>query len=288
MYSVATKSGEKVKSKSSAKSKDVLKSVFIDDFYSAALRRYVTVEVILPPWYDEAVQFSFPLLILNDGQSMHKVKMREALMNCYEKNLIPPMLVAGVYAGDRLQEFGVAGHPDYLRRGAKASKYSRFITFELLPLLRKNFRTLKGPDYTSIAGFSLGGLTAFDIAWNYPQVFGCAGSFSGSFWWRSKAYDDGYNDNTDRIMHKMVRATDSKSDQKFWFQCGTEDERADRNKNGIIDSIEDTRDLIQELGDLGFRDKRDVRYLEVEGGRHDEETWAKVMPDFLKWSFGKP
>jgi enterochelin esterase-like enzyme len=287
-HSTVIKPAEKVKTKSSAKSKEVIQSVFIDDFYSAALRRYLTIEILLPPWYNETPQFSFPLLIMNDGQSMHRVKMRDALLGCYEQNAIPPMIVVGVYAGDRLQEYGVAGFPDYLKRGAKAAKYSRFVVFELLPLLRKNFRILKGPEHTSIAGFSLGGLSAFDMAWNYPNVFGSAGSFSGSFWWRSKAYDDGYDDKTDRIMHKMVRTTDSKSNQRFWFECGTEDERADRNKNGIIDSIEDTRDLIHELEDTGFELHRDVEYLEVEGGHHDEETWAKVLPSFLEWSFGKP
>ena len=28
---------------------------------------------------------------------------------------------------------------------------------------------------------------------------------------------------------------------KFFFECGTEDETEDRNGNGIIDSIDDTR-----------------------------------------------
>ena len=87
-------------------------------------------------------------------------------------------------------------------------------------------------------------------------------------------------------MHKMVRGTDSKSHQQFWFQCGTEDEMADRNKNGIIDAIEDTLDLIYELEVLGFERGVDVEYFEMEGGKHDEETWSKAMPEFLKWIFG--
>jgi enterochelin esterase-like enzyme len=87
-------------------------------------------------------------------------------------------------------------------------------------------------------------------------------------------------------MHKIVRSTDSKSNQQFWFQCGTEDEKADRNNNGIIDAIEDTLDLIQELETLGFERNKDVAYFEVEGGKHDEETWSNAMPEFLKWMFG--
>ncbi|MFN8153292.1 MAG: alpha/beta hydrolase-fold protein [Bacteroidia bacterium] len=263
----------------------LIRTVFIEDFFSAALRHRVKLEVLLPPWYEETPQFNFNLLIINDGQSLHKVKIKEALLELYKGNRIPPLIVCGVHAHNRLHEYGVSGVPDYKSRGDKALKYSRFVVNELLPLLKKNFRIADGPASTAIAGFSLGGLSAFDIAWNYPHIFGKAGVFSGSFWWRSKGYREGYDNNSDRIMHRIVRSTDSKSNQQFWFQCGTEDETSDRNNNGVIDSIEDTLDLISELEHLGFRKEEDVRYVEVMGGRHDENTWAGVMPDFLEWTF---
>lgn len=263
----------------------LIRSVFIEDFFSAALRHRVKLEILLPPWYEETPQFSFKLLILNDGQSLHKVKVREALMKLYLDNTIPPIIVAGVHAHNRMHEYGVAGVPDYKSRGDKAAKYSRFVVNELVPLLKKNFRILDGPEHMAIAGFSLGGLSAFDIAWNYPHIFGSAGVFSGSFWWRSKGYSEGYDDSSDRIMHKMIRSTDSKSNQRFWFQCGTQDELSDRNNNGIIDSIEDTLDIITELENIGFVRDKDVTYVEVENGRHDEATWASIFPEFLDWTF---
>jgi enterochelin esterase-like enzyme len=282
---VAGKKGEAKRSHS--KSKEPLKSVFIEDFYSAALRHNVTLEVILPPWYDEAVQFSFPTVYFNDGQLLGQIHIKETLAELYLFNLIPPVIVIGIHAHNRMQEYGVAGVPDFKKRGNKADKYSRAIIKEILPLIRKNFRTLDGVENNAIAGFSLGGLSAFDIAWNYPHIFGTAGVFSGSFWWRSKGYGHGYDDESDRIMHKMVRGTDSKSFQRFWFECGTHDEMADRNNNGVIDAIEDTLDLIKELGELGFVRGRDIEYVEVPGGQHNEATWAAVMPAFLQWTFGK-
>ncbi len=39
---------------------------------------------------------------------------------------------------------------------------------------------------------------------------------------------------------------------KFFFECGTLDEAGDRNNNGIIDSIDDTKDLISALVDKGY------------------------------------
>ena len=282
---MVTAKKEEVKKGAAAK-QATLKSVFIEDFYSAALRHDVKLEIILPPWYDETPQFDFPVLFLNDGQSLAKLKMKDALMQAYLTQSIPPLMVVGIHAHNRMQEYGVSGMPDFKKRGAKADKYSRFVVHELLPLIRKNFRVKTDPASNAFAGFSLGGLSAFDIAWNYPHIFGKAGAFSGAFWWRNKGYDQGYDNAYDRIMHKIVRSTDSKSNQQFWFQCGTEDEKADRNNNGIIDAIEDTLDLIHELETLGFERNKDVAYFEVEGGKHDEETWSNAMPEFLKWMFG--
>ncbi|MBP7166973.1 MAG: esterase family protein [Bacteroidia bacterium] len=283
--SLPEKKNNRRKEEKSTEPKKILRSVFIEDFYSAALRHRVKMEILLPPWYEETPQFNFRLLILNDGQSMMKVKIKEALLELYKENKIPPLIVCGVHAHNRLQEYGVSGVPDYKSRGDKALKYSRFVVNELLPLLKKNFRVAEGAASTAIAGFSLGGLSAFDIAWNYPHIFGTAGVFSGSFWWRSKGYNEGYDDTADRIMHRIVRSTDSKSNQRFWFQCGTEDEMSDRNNNGIIDAIEDTLDVIAELEQLGYERGKDVEYVEVQGGRHHEDTWAEVMPQFLEWAF---
>lgn len=70
---------------------------------------------------------------------------------------------------------------------------------------------------------------------------------------------------------------------EFWFQAGTEDETADRNNNGIIDAIDDTLDLIEVLHAKGYHKNRDMHFHIEEGGRHDVETWSRVMPLFLNW-----
>jgi enterochelin esterase-like enzyme len=74
---------------------------------------------------------------------------------------------------------------------------------------------------------------------------------------------------------------------KFFFECGTEDEEEDRNGNGIIDSIDDTQDLIKELVAKGYDRSGDIRYLEIAGGHHDVATWKRAMPEFLMWGWGR-
>ncbi len=61
----------------------------------------------------------------------------------------------------------------------------------------------------------------------------------------------------------------------------------DRNHNGIIDSIDDTLGLINELVEKGYDVPKDILYLELQEGRHDIATWAKAMPEFLKWVWGR-
>ncbi|MDQ3279518.1 MAG: alpha/beta hydrolase-fold protein, partial [Bacteroidota bacterium] len=118
---------------------------------------------------------------------------------------------------------------------------------------------------------------------NYPDVFSSVGVFSGSLWWRSKDLSDGYDDNRDRIMHQRVRTQSYMPRKRFYFTTGSMDETADRNNNGIIDSIDDTLDLIKELEGIGYKNGTDIFYLNDEEGRHDVATWAKAMPQFLLW-----
>jgi enterochelin esterase family protein len=251
---------------------------------SELLKRDVACTLLMPE--NDALTEPLSLLLLNDGQEIENLELKETLEELTGTSRIKPLLVVAISAGEeRTQEYGTAGKPDFKKRGAKAALYTAFIKTELLPEITK----LTGIEHfaaTAFAGFSLGGLSALDIAWNNPELFDNVGVFSGSFWWRSKDLARGYND-TDRIMHSTIRNTAVKPDLKIWLQTGTKDETTDRNKNGIIDSIDDTVDLIKELEQKGFNRPPDIQYLEVVGGSHNTETWAKAMPKFLVWAFGR-
>jgi len=251
---------------------------------SDALKRGVTITLLLPE--ESEITGPVNLLLLNDGQEADNLKIKESLENLYNYGALKPVLVAAIHAGDdRLQEYGTAGILDFKQRGSKAAAYTKFIVTELLPAIKKE-AGITNFDITAFAGFSLGGLSAMDITWHYPEVFNKVGVFSGSFWWRSKELGKGYTEN-DRIMHSIIRNTASKPDLKIWLQTGTKDESADRNKNGIIDSIDDTIDLIKELENKGYARPADIQYLEMVGGAHNVETWAEAMPKFLLWAFGR-
>ena len=256
----------------------------LKDIYTKLLHRNVEVEIMTPPEMDPGKKY--PLLLLNDGQDSNAVKVRITVERLVNNKIIPEIVVVGIPAADRMQEYGLASRPDYFGRGKMAKAYSDFVTHELLPYLTYKFPISTIPAERAMAGYSLGGLSAMDIVWNHPELFCKSGVFSGSFWWRKR--DSGsffYSDYRDRLMHLQVRRGKFKHGMKFWFQTGTLDETGDRNKNGVIDSIDDTMDLITELTRKGYRPFHDIQYLEIKGGKHDTATWAEAMPHFLTWAF---
>ncbi len=227
------------------------------------------------------------LLLVNDGQDLVKMEFGKMLDSFFAAKLLKPLVVIGIHCGeDRVNEYGMAAGPDYRGRGALGKPYQQFILNELLPVIAQRF-----PEFSfrkkSFAGFSLGALSALDMVWNHPDIFSKAAVFSGSLWWRSLSQDDkNYDQAVHRMMHSQVRNSAFRPGLKFFFECGEMDEVLDRNKNGVIDSIDDTIDLMRELIRKGYREGTDIYYLQIPDGKHDVASWGRAMQVFLTWGFG--
>lgn len=253
---------------------------------SEYLLRDVLVDCYMPA---DATNLSYSsLLLINDGQDLRTMEFENILESTHLIAGIEPLFCVGIHcSADRKNEYGTAKVLDYKGRGAKAGLYTKFIFEELLPFLRATYSIISFKE-KAFAGFSLGGLCALDIVWNHPEEFTKAGVFSGSLWWRDKDQDDtDFDEDTDRIMHRQIRGGLHYPWMKFFFEVGTLDEIADRNDNGVIDSIDDTISLIAELVKKGYDPIKDVSYLELKEGKHDVSTWAKAFPAFLQWGWGR-
>jgi len=255
-----------------------------DALYSRHLQRKVNLTILHTPAPKDHSQFN--LLLLNDGQDMEKLRVRETVDSLYKNGKLQPLVVIGIEAGDRLKEFGVAGKPDYLGRGNKASFYDAFINDELYPFAKKQSGVRKFHS-VAITGCSLGGLSAFDIAWNHADKISRAGVFSGSFWWRDKAAEDSsYSDETNRILYAKLKASRKKPQLRYWFYAGAAEEKGDRDKDGIIDVIDDTKDIMALLEKKNLVSGDNMVYRESKTGLHDYTSWRAAFPDFLIWAFG--
>lgn len=253
--------------------------------YSEFLGRDVIVDIYLPVKNVDTKEVD--LLLINDGQDLRKMDFAAILDRLVTAGGVSPMTCVGIHCGpDRMNEYGTICRVDYKGRGAKAGLYNKFIFGELLPFLKDEFK-ISSFRQKSYAGFSLGGLSALDMVWNHPHEFTKVGVFSGSLWWRRRGYEEeGYDADKDRIMHLQVQKGRHFPWLKFFFECGLLDETADRNNNGVIDSVDDVRDLIEDLKAIGYTDEQ-IYSLELEDGEHNIETWARAFPEFLQWGWGR-
>ncbi len=260
--------------------------IITDNFFikSAQLQREVIIDCYYPANFEQVQSFS--LILINDGQDLRTMQFENILTDLYQQNKISPVFCVGIHcSADRKNEYGTAGVLDYKGRGAKAALYTKFVMEELLPRIRKTYNIVSFKD-KSFAGFSLGGLCALDIVWNHPEEFFKAGIFSGSLWWRDKDTEDlDFDEQKNRIMQRRIRQGNYIPWLKFFFEVGTQDETADRNNNGVIDSIDDTLAVIEELENKGYTKTNDIMYLEIKDGKHDVPTWARAFPAFLQWGW---
>jgi enterochelin esterase-like enzyme len=252
-------------------------------FESRRLGENRTIDVFLPRGYARDSVTTYPVLYANDGQDMDSVDLAGALDSLQRTGAMAQIIVVAVHATDRLQDYGTAYVANAQGLGSRADRYGQFLLAELMTMIEARYRVARGPVNTAIMGWSLGGLSAFDLAWRHADRFGTVGVFSGAFWWRTDDTDPATKQ-ASRIMHRRVRETPGHPLLRMWFETGREDESADRDRDGIIDAIQDTEELVVELEKKGYRRGPEMVHLIVEG-KHDLPTWKRLLPEWLTWAF---
>lgn len=271
------------------------------------------VRVHLPPGYRRDAATVWPVLYLNDGQDAEAVHLADALAELTQRGLIrPPIVVAidmppdrmGAYGfADRAGGTGIVAPTRYGDVGARAHAYSEWVVHTLVPFIDARYRTRATPDARGILGWSLGGANALSIGWRYPERFGLIGAFSPSLWLASDR-TDAISIQRTRIGQAMVAGSVRRNGARFFFAVGTAEEADDRDSDGINDALDDTRDLVDgwnvDTGGLkGLRQagyqvaegcarqprRADVALYVLDGGRHDQASWARMLPVFLRWAY---
>jgi len=268
--------------------------------------------VYLPPDYASGTR-RYPVLYINDGQDREAVKLRETLQQLIASGQIrAPIVVAIDMPPDRMGAYGLSDRKAganlvaktrYGGIGANAHAYSEWLAHTLVPAIDTRYRTRTTPDARAIVGWSLGGLNAFNLGWQYPELFGRVGAFSPSFWPASDTTDDASMQRT-RMAQRIVDASEPRNGARWFFAVGTAEETADRDGDGVNDAVDDTRDMLEGwnadaggmkgLRQLGYSTNDDYAakatradaslYL-LPGGRHEQAAWARMLPVFLRWAY---
>lgn len=256
-----------------------------DKIYSRHLQRHVSLTIISTPVPTNRSEIN--LLLLNDGQNLEQLLVKKIVDSLYNIKQLKPLIIVGVHAGDRDKEYGVTGYPDFEGRGDKADKYAAFIINELYPFAKKNAGVRKFSSVV-ISGCSLGGLSALDIAWDHADKIDKVGIFSGALWWRNKnSNDSAYSDKKNRIIINKIRSSKKKPHLSYWFYTGGREETGDRDKDGIIDVTDDTRDVVELIKSKNVVTREKIINIEDRVGIHDYSSWSQQFPFFIIWAFGK-
>lgn len=263
------------------------------------------LSIHLPPGYEAGSTSRYPVLYLNDGQDAATVRLEEALATLYAQDAIEKIIVVAIdMLPDRMGTYGLSdrtahrsmpGDSRFGAVGSRAHDYSEWVAHELVPYVDAHYRTRPDPADRTILGWSLGGLNAFNLGWQYPEVFGQVGAFSPSFWLASDR-TDAASVQRSRLAQRMVEAGPKRDGSRFWFAVGTAEETDDRDGDGVIDAVDDTQDLARALARTGYTANleyathvgtEEVALYLLEGGEHNQASWARILPVFLRWAYGK-
>lgn len=264
--------------------------------------RPLRVRVYLPPDYD-ATQARYDVLYVNDGQDMEAVGLQATLERLDRAHAIrriivvaidmPPDRMAGYGLFDRAKGEAVVASTKYGAVGENAQVYAAWLTQVLVPMVDARYRTVASAEGRAILGWSLGAVSAFGIGWQYPELFGRIGAFSPSFWLSA----DAQAVQATRIVHALVADGAPARKPRLFFAVGSAEETSDRDGDGIIDVLDDTRDLIDLLRPCGDGTDAgaghaagcaDATLYLLDGGRHDQASWARMLPAFLRWAYAGP
>ena len=144
--------------------------------------------------------------------------------------------------------------------------YARMLETELLPEVGKKFNLTTSPDQRVICGASSGGICAFTVAWERPDLFRKVISHIGSF----------TNIRGGHVYPALIRKQD-KRPIRVWLQDGRQD--LDNSHGNWWLSNQ------QMAKALAFA-KYDHKFVATEGG-HSIKEGGRLLPEALRWIWRK-
>jgi predicted alpha/beta superfamily hydrolase len=240
-------------------------------FKLTALNKTRRIWVYLPKSYNKSNQ-TYPVLYMHDGQNLFNEQTAafgewgvDECLDSLTTKLGKEIIVVGIDHGgnDRLQEYSPY---NFSTKGALAAKdnigqgdaYIQSIINNVKPFIDGKYRTKKGPNYTAIAGSSMGGLISAYAVLKYPQVFNTAGIFSPSFWLTPEIYTQAQNFNY-------------KEGARFYLYAGG------KESNTMVADLQKFKDIISKQPQ--YQSRTSISPL----AQHNEKAWQQEFQYFVTW-----
>ncbi len=250
------------------------------------------VDVCLPETYHANPSRSFPVLYMQDGQTVFDRwkkgtegwKIHWAISRLAEEEKINPPVVVAISStlnrpGDYLPakaisnpaEFDLSEESSPLRKSATSKLvsdlYLEWMVGTLKPAIDRRYRTLTDPQNTALMGSSLGGLISLYALCEYPEVFGKAACLS-THW---PALGEG-------ILAYLDEHLPEPGQHKLYFDHGSE---------GLDSEYEPWQIRVDALlRQKDYREGKDYASWYFAGEDHTTSTWAKRVHIPLTFLFG--
>ena len=140
------------------------------------------VHIWLPPNYDSTGKTRYAVIYCHDGQNVFDPatssfgidwSLDETADSLIHNGVCRPFLMVAMdCTKQRTAEYA------YEKQG---QNYQKWVVEQVKPFIDAHYATFPDAKNTAILGSSMGGLCAFELAWNYPSVFGHAACFSPAF-----------------------------------------------------------------------------------------------------------
>ena len=236
----------------------------IDDFYMPQLNRTRRIWVYLPPNYSFTNEH-YPVIYMHDGQNLFddatafagEWEVDESLDEIYEQTE-NGFIVIGINNGGekRIAEYAPWENKEY--GGGEGDLYGQFLVERLKPYIDENYRTLVGPENTTIIGSSLGGLISMYVGLKYPKVYGKIGALSPAFWFNPEIFN-------------FIDTVTTSTDIKVYLSAG----------GGEPGSVESNMNKVGNL--LADKGLKHVNLVVHPNQKHNEAYWRSIFPETVSW-----
>jgi len=234
------------------------------------------VTVYLPPCYPQRPDWAYPVLYLHDGQNLfdgetsfirgRTWQVGEHADAAIEAGEVEPLVIVGIHnAGERrLAEY--THERNAQMAGGEADAYGQLLTHELMPWIANRYRVRTEREATGLGGASLGGLVTLYFGLRHPERFGRLAALSPSVWWNEKSI----------LAYLNKRAPTLRERPRLWLDVG------DREGHHALRDVEH---LARQLAVNGWKPGETLHFERVQGGTHDEASWAARVRPMLKFLF---
>jgi enterochelin esterase-like enzyme len=244
---------------------EVRQAVFADSkIFPGTTRDYY---VYVPKQYDPSKPAC--LMVFFDGAGLMKAdgayRVPVVFDNLIAKKEMPVTIAVGINPG-----VVPATQPNAKPRSNRSFEYdslgdanARFVLDELLPVALKGLNVTADPAGRAACGNSSGGIAAFTLAWERPDVFGKVVSHVGSY----------TNIRGGHVYPAMIRKTKPAKPLRVFLQDGSND----------LDNLHGNwplanQDMAAALKFAGY----DYKFVLGDGG-HNGKHGGAIFPDTLRW-----